>query len=151
MNIESKKKILSESPLFDNLLALELTTLAELFAVCVFENEEIVFNAGDVGDSMFILAEGTVEILVTNALGDCHRITELHAPTFFGEMSLIDKEDRTATVRVKGIVKLLQLSSENLHVFAKTYRNGFTWVLVNIARELSSRLRETNRRLIEKI
>ena len=64
-------------------------------------------------------------------------------------MSLIDKEYRSASVRGKTATTILQLSNENLHIFAKNYRNGFTWVVVNIARVLSIRLRETNRRLAE--
>ena len=66
-------------------------------------------------------------------------------------MSLIDKEYRSATVRANEGAKLLQLTNENLHVFARNYRNGFTWVVVNIARVLSTRLREVNRRLSEKL
>ena len=46
---------------------------------------------------------------------------------------------------------LLQLSNENLHIFARNYRNGFTWVVVNIARVLSERLREINRRYTERL
>lgn len=151
MEGRSKREILCESPLFDNLLTTELTMLADLFSIRSFSDGEIVFNEGDVGDSMYVIAEGTVEILRKNPDGEFQSIAELHAPQFFGEMSLIDKEYRSATVRARGDARLLQLSNENLHIFAKNYRNGFTWVVVNIARVLSARLRETNRRLAEKL
>ena len=46
--------------------------------------------------------------------------------------------------------RLLQLSNENLHIFARNYRNGLP-IVVNIARVLSERLREINRRYTERL
>ena len=151
MDTQEKRAILSESPLFDNLLPTELTMLADLFTVRDYDVGEIVFGEGNVGDSMYVIAEGSVEVLRKNPQGEFQPIAVLNAPQFFGEMSLIDKEFRSATVRAATPAKLLQLSNENLHIFAKNYRNGFTWVVVNIARVLSARLREVNRRLAEKL
>lgn len=146
MNAAAKREILAESPLFDNLLPPELSMLADLFSVRDYRAGDVVFNEGDVGESLYVIAEGDIEVLQRGASGVLHSIVTLHPPQFFGEMSLIDKEYRSATVRARNEAKLLQLTNENLHIFAKNYRNGFTWVVVNIARVLSSRLRETNKR-----
>ena len=151
MEAQLKRDVLAGSPLFDNLLPSELTFLADLFSVRAYEAGELVFNEGDTGDSMFVIAEGGVDIVRRNAAGKEALIASLDAPQFFGEMSLIDKELRSATVRARGRARLLQLSNDNLHIFARNYRNGFTWVVVNIARVLSSRLREVNRRLSERM
>ena len=151
MEIQNKREILAESPLFDNLLPNELSMLAEVFSVRDYEGGQVLFNEGDVGDAMYVIAQGSVEILRKNAKGSLTTIATIDAPQFFGEMSLIDKEYRSATVRAKTKATLLELTNENLHIFAKNYRNGFTWVVVNIARVLSSRLREANKRLAEKL
>lgn len=151
MEAKSKREILADSPLFDNLLPNELSMLADLFSIREYKGGDLVFSEGDVGDSMYVIAEGSVDILRKNPNGDLNSIATLAAPLFFGEMSLIDKEYRSATVQAKTESKLLQLSNENLHIFARNFRNGFTWVVVNIARVLSSRLREVNRRLAEKL
>lgn len=151
METQAKRAILAESPLFDNLLTTELTMLADLFTFKTYAAGEVVFDEGNVGDSMYVIAEGSVEVLRKNPAGELQPIAVLQAPQFFGEMSLIDKEYRSATVRANEGAKLLQLTNENLHVFARNYRNGFTWVVVNIARVLSTRLREVNRRLSEKL
>lgn len=148
---KSKREILAESPLFDNLLNTELTMIADLFSVREFKSGDIVFYEGDVGDALYVIAEGSVEVLRKNPAGELAILAVLDAPLFFGEMSLIDKEYRSATIRAKTDAMLLQLTNENLHVFAKNFRNGFTWVVVNIARVLSSRLRDVNRRLAEKL
>ncbi|MBI3180126.1 MAG: cyclic nucleotide-binding domain-containing protein, partial [Deltaproteobacteria bacterium] len=110
-----------------------------------------VFQEGDVGDSLFVIAKGAVDIIRKNAKGEPQVLVTLSGREFFGEMSLIDKEYRSATVRARSEAQLLQLSNDNLHIFAKNFRNGFTWVVVNIARGLSARLRETNRRLVERL
>jgi CRP/FNR family transcriptional regulator, cyclic AMP receptor protein len=151
MDAAAKREILAESPLFDNLLPPELAMVADLISVREFAANEVVFNEGDVGDSLYVIARGAVDVLRKNASGQLAAIATLSAPLFFGEMSLIDKEYRSATIRAKADATLLQLTNENLHVFAKHYRNGFTWLVVNIARVLSSRLREVNRRLSEKL
>ncbi|MEK7704189.1 MAG: cyclic nucleotide-binding domain-containing protein [Myxococcota bacterium] len=151
MNVGAKREILADSPLFDNLLPAELGMLADLFSVRDYRAGEVVFHEGDVGDCLYVVAEGEVEVLQKGASGALTPIVTLRPPHFFGEMSLIDKEYRSATVRARTEAKLLQLANENLHSFAKNYRNGFTWVVVNIAKVLSSRLRETNKRLAAKL
>jgi CRP-like cAMP-binding protein len=66
-------------------------------------------------------------------------------------MSLIDKEYRSASIRAQSETAMLCLTNENLHSFARVYKNGFTLVVINIARVLSTRLRETNQKLLEKM
>ena len=151
MESRSKREILQESPLFDSLLPTELTFLADLFSIRDYQGGDVIFEEGAVGDSLYVIATGALDVLRRNPHGQPQAIAKLESPAFFGEMALIDKEYRSATVRAQGAVQLLQLSNENLHIFAKNYRNGFTWVVVNIARALSARLRDVNRRLAEKL
>ncbi len=151
MEENTKRAILAESPLFENLLPKELSMLADLFSAREYNSGDLVFSEGDIGESLYVIAEGSVDVVRKNRAGQEHTIATLSAPLFFGEMSLIDKEYRSASIRSKGNTILLELSNANLHTFAKAYRNGFTWVVVNIARVLSKRLRDVNRRLTEKL
>lgn len=146
----NKVEVLQKSRLFDNLLPEELEMLGELTLQHDYKSGEVVFEEGDVGDALFIIVEGEVEVLRRDPRGEQKQLAVLKPHEFFGEMSLIDKEYRSATIRARSDAKLASLSNENLHSFAKVYRDGFTWVAVNIARVLSQRLRETNRRLSEK-
>lgn len=146
---KTKREVLAESILFSNLLMPELAMLSDLFAERAYDAGNVIFNHGEVGDSLYVIADGAVEVLGPNQKGEMCSIAQLSSPQFFGEMSLLDKEVRSATIKATESTLLLQLSNENLHTFAKNYRNGFTWVVVNIAREMSSRLRDANRRLAE--
>jgi CRP-like cAMP-binding protein len=146
----NKMQQLQKSRLFEGLIPEEVEMLAELTQQKNYGIGDVVFEQGDVGDSLFLLIEGSVEVVQKDEAGSEFVITTLMAPTFFGEMSLIDKEYRSATIRAKEESTLLCLTNENLHSFARVYKNGFTLVVINIARVLSSRLRETNRKLLQK-
>ena len=147
----NKAEELQKSRLFEGLLPEEIEMLAEVTQQKKFGQGEVVFEQGDVGDSLYLLVEGSVDVLHKREDGAEHLITTLEAPEFFGEMSLIDKEYRSATIRAKAEAIMLCLTNENLHSFARVYKNGFTLVVINIARVLSARLRETNQKLIEKM
>lgn len=146
----NKVEELQKSRLFEGLLPEEIEMLAELTQQKKYTEGEVVFEQGDVGDSLYLLVEGVVEVLQKRSDGSEQLITELQAPEFFGEMSLIDKEYRSATIRAKSEAIMLCLTNENLHSFARVYKNGFTLVVINIARVLSARLRETNLKLLKK-
>jgi CRP-like cAMP-binding protein len=85
--------------------------------------------------------------VVSRRDGKDRLLAVLEAPEAFGEMSLVDREVRSATIRAKGECVALQLTAENFTAFRKRSRDGFTLFLVNVARVLSSRLRETNQKL----
>ena len=147
----NKPEILQKSRLFEGLLPEEIEMLAELTQQKDYKAGETVFEQGDVGDSLDLLVEGEVDVIRKRSDGSEHVIAVLEAPNFFGEMSLIDKEYRSATIRARTAAIMLRLTNENLHSFARVYKNGFTLVVINIARVLSSRLRETNEKLAAKM
>ncbi len=140
---------LQKSRLFEGLLPEEFEMLADLTQHRIVPPGELIFEQGDIGDCLYLLVDGSVEVLQQGSKSEQHLIARLEAPSFFGEMSLVDKEFRSASIRATAESELLCLTNENLHSFARIYRNGFTLVVINIARVLSARLRETNQKLIE--
>jgi CRP-like cAMP-binding protein len=139
-----KVALLSGSPLFEMLSNQELEAVAELCQLRALGAGETLFDEGELGDSVFVVASGEVDVLRRDAHGQLKSIATLEAPQFFGEMSLIDKEYRSATVRAKTPASVLRLTTEDLTTFRKSHRDGFTFVIINIARMLSARLREMN-------
>lgn len=142
-----KFEVLQRSPLFEMLSPAELELAADMSRPRRYPAGAVVFEEGDLGDSLFVIASGEVEVLRKNEAGELKPIQRLAPPAFFGEMALIDKEYRSATVRAKTDSVLLQLTAENFAAFRKHHRDGFTFIVMNIARVLSSRLREANARL----
>ncbi|MGB9092909.1 MAG: EAL domain-containing protein [Gallionella sp.] len=64
----------------------------------VFSAGQDIFRSGDAGDCAYLIEEGAVEILVVKQVGE-HRIRLIGKGELFGEVSLIDYQPRTATVR----------------------------------------------------
>jgi len=144
-----KTDALRRSPLFDLLSPAELQVLADLSKPRRFAPGEKVFAEGEVGDSLCVLVAGEVEVSRHETSGA--PLAVLGPPAAFGEMSLVDREHRSATVRARTEVRALQLTAENFTTFRKYSRDGFTLVVMNIARVLSSRLRETSAKLASRL
>jgi CRP/FNR family transcriptional regulator, cyclic AMP receptor protein len=144
-----KLEVLSGSPLFDMLSNQELEYVADLSRPKKIGSGQVIFEEGELGDSLFVISAGEVEVLRKDAAGNPRVLATLTAPQFFGEMSLIDKEYRSATVKARTDCELLHLTAENLTTFRKQHKDGFTFVVINIARVLSSRLREANQKLAQ--
>ena len=144
-----KAAALRRSPLFDLLSPAELEVLADLSKPRRWASGEVVFAEGDLGDSLLVLVQGEVEVTRHEQAGA--PLALLAAPAAFGEMALVDREQRSATVRARAAVLALQLTAENFTTFRKYSRDGFTLVVMNIARLLSGRLRETSARLASRL
>jgi CRP/FNR family cyclic AMP-dependent transcriptional regulator len=142
----SPAEALSRSPVFEMLSEAELAELARLCRSVSWRAGELVFREGDPGASLFVLTTGEAEVL-GRAAGVEKVIAVLSAPSAFGEMALVDREPRSATVRARTECQALELTAEAFTAFRKRSRDGFTFVVINVARMLSSRLRETSQRL----
>jgi CRP/FNR family transcriptional regulator, cyclic AMP receptor protein len=108
-----------------------------------------VCRQGDVGRTMFIVREG--EVMVSRNAEDTPgkrvKMIRLGAGEFFGEMTLIDIQKRSANVVVTKPSLLYSLSNKDLFALYQADVPGYVMVLQNLCRELSRRLRVTNARL----
>ncbi len=64
----------------------------------IFASGQQIFKYGDMGDCAYLIEEGAVEVLILKEGGE-HRIRLIGRGELFGEVSLIDYQPRTATVR----------------------------------------------------
>jgi small-conductance mechanosensitive channel/CRP-like cAMP-binding protein len=84
--------------LFEVLHQDDIEFIAEKMLVRHFKARETVVTQGDEGDSMFILAEGLLEVLVENKEKELLKVADLAPGTFFGEKSLLTGDPRSATI-----------------------------------------------------
>jgi CRP-like cAMP-binding protein len=134
---------LQASPLFSDLLPLEKQYLADLAVQRNLSAGDVLFDAGDIGDAVYVVVSGELGVEVSSNAQNTE-VAVLFAPDFVGEMALIDKQPRAALVRAKTDAVLLAISHDNIYSFARVHRNGFTWLVVNIAKNLANRLRSMN-------
>src|SRR5215210_7807379 len=114
-------------------------------AQLAFSAGESIFEQGDLGTEMFIVQEGTVDI-VKHIAGESHLLSRLEKGDFFGEMAVLEALPRTADARALTDVKLVAINGSRFDEMLR--RNPE--VAVRIIRKYSKRLREANT-LLEKL
>jgi CRP/FNR family transcriptional regulator, cyclic AMP receptor protein len=87
-----------------------LQAVASRLRVRRFRRNEVIFHQGDAGDSLHIIASGSVKIVLPSAEGDEAIIATLRPPDFFGELALLDGQPRSATATAVEPVETLALS-----------------------------------------
>ncbi|MFO0600962.1 MAG: cyclic nucleotide-binding domain-containing protein [Myxococcaceae bacterium] len=134
--------LIASSPLFEMLSNAELEGVASLLSPRTLKAGDTIFTEGALGDGLYVVESGEVEVSASSKQGV---LATLGTGECFGEMALVDKDYRSATVRARTDVALLHLSPESLAQFRKTHKDGFGFLVMNIARLLSVRLRAANR------
>jgi voltage-gated potassium channel len=96
-------------PLFSRLDAASVAEVMKLLQSHTHEDGALICRRGEPARSMYFVAEGEVVVdLPTD------RVT-LVAGQFFGEIAVLQRAHRTATVRARGRVRLLALDANDLH------------------------------------
>lgn len=79
----------------------------------VYASGEPVVRQGELGDCMYVIQSGEVEV-VQSAAGSEQCLAILKAGDFFGEMSIFERELRSATVRARGEARVLKVDKRTL-------------------------------------
>jgi len=131
-------------PLFQGLADEEVTGFLKAGAGLRCRRGGRIIRTGDVGEEMFLLLSGAVEVEYT-AAGDPRHLATLGKGQIFGEMAYLSKMPRTADVVALSDLELLIINQNFLRkVMARTPEVA-TKVLFNLALVLCERLRATTR------
>jgi voltage-gated potassium channel len=95
-------------PLFATLDAIAISELASMLKARKLPVGAVIVRKGDEGESMFFIAQGRVEVVVPS--GE----VMLQAGDFFGEMAVIGRVKRSATVIARDACELLVLDAADL-------------------------------------
>lgn len=101
---------------------------------------DVFFRQEDAGNSMFVILGGSVSAWRETSSSSCHIWTG-SVGDVFGEMSLSDMQPRSATVRADTPTDVLCLDTKTLLRVADSNPEQFALIYMNIAREISRRLR----------
>jgi serine/threonine protein phosphatase PrpC/CRP-like cAMP-binding protein len=138
--IETLKKI----NLFAGLNYKELSQLLEIIQVRTVESHTTMVKEGEVGEDMFIILKGRVDILYGR-----DKIAELGPGKFFGEMSLIDKTPRSATIITSSTCKFMRILRSDLFPLLKKEPRIGLKVFWAFLQNMNVRLRENDKKLFE--
>ncbi len=128
-------------PIFAGLSESGLAELAGAVKEKSFGPNEFIVQEQTPGNEFFIIQSGRVEVVKHCGEPNETRLVELSAHDFFGEMSLIEARNRVASVRTLEPTIVLGLKASDLYHLFQHQQDQYTIVILNIARDLSRRLR----------
>lgn len=140
--------LLQQMPIFGGIGDEALTRLLEHTREVTVNSGDYFFREGDRAVSMFVLQSGRVAIL-KSWQGQEHLLSQLDKGDCFGEMALIDLSPRSASVRAVADCKAIELTTADLYELYQKDSTSFAMIHMNLERELSRRLRESNEQLFQ--
>lgn len=140
-----------ETQLFFGLDEKDCESLAQLGTARDLTDDTLIIEEGQPGESVYILASGSVRVEKGTIEKQQEMLASLEEGECFGEMALIDREPRSASVRASGDVKVISFRCTDLEAFFSSRPAAHTIILSNLARILSLRLRRVNESFIQNI
>lgn len=104
--------ILSKVEILSELDSWERSQVADALQTEEFKDGDVIIKQGDEGDNFYIILSGNVSVTQTNESGESGEVAQLGEAQFFGEIALLTKEARKATVTAKGAVKCGKLDRD---------------------------------------
>jgi CRP-like cAMP-binding protein len=132
---------LRQLALFGAMADSALEHLATSLSVVEPQPGQVLFREGDSANDMFVVLAGEIEVLKKNRRGSESRVALLGPGDWFGEMSIVDIQPRSATVQAVAPSRLLRISSLDLDGLYRHDVKAYALIVLNLARELSRRLR----------
>ena len=128
--------VLGQYSLFDGLDRRQIESILPLMEHEVFEaGTDIIVEGTHVGKIRFII-DGRVAVVKAGII-----LMELDEGAVFGEMEVVDVEPAEATVKALAATKVMTLSIDALGDIYETDLKIYAYLLMNLARDISRRLR----------
>jgi PPM family protein phosphatase len=140
--VNLKLEILHKMPLFRFLSYQEVVRVLNITNVCEYQPGDAVVHEGEEGDQLFIVLTGKVKVHSGEAT-----YTELGQGQHFGEMALVDKAERSASVTAVEPSKLLSIRRREFFDMVRKDHDVAVKLLWSFLGVLAQRLRSTSREL----
>jgi len=142
-------EFLAQIPIFGGLPDAVLARVIDLAREVHVAPGGLIFAEGEPARSMFIVRQGELEICKRGRDGTEFCLATLQRGDCVGEMSLIDIQPRSATARAVGEATLCVIDQQEIAKLYKTDLEVYTLLVLNIAREISRRLRRADQVLVD--
>jgi CRP/FNR family transcriptional regulator, cyclic AMP receptor protein len=103
--------------------------------------QAIIVREGELGNLLFVIGSGSVRVCKNFAQPGEVELVTLGPKSFFGEMCILEAMPRSATVQAVAASRLFSLPAGAFHHLYKAMPAQYSILLLNIARDLSRRLR----------
>lgn len=127
---------LQKYSLFGGVLPDQIDTIKPLFGYARYDIGDSPLREGDPNDKIFFITGGRVQVTKQGI-----PIAELGEGETFGEMELIDVMPSIATITALESLEVVTISNRALYEISKIEPKTFSLIIMNLARDLSRRLR----------
>ena len=139
----SKTDHLRNVPIFTDLKDSDLTKIASKMVPRVYEKGQMILLEESMGETFFIITQGAVKVTRLSADGREVILAILGESDFFGEMSLLDGEGRSANIVANEDAKVLTLSRNDFLDCLESYPK----IAIALLEELATRLRKSDQQI----
>ena len=144
VDVALKVEVLKEIPLFQNLNYNDLTKVLEISRTHKFKKDAEIVKEGEPGDELYIILIGSVDIFV----GDM-KVDKLKAGNYFGEMAMIDKRPRSATVIANSYTIIMGIKRNHFKLLIQNENSLGVRVLWNFTHRLSAMMRNVDQKILD--
>jgi CRP-like cAMP-binding protein len=130
--------------LFGGLLKEQIEKILPLIEYESYDTGDSIIAEGDCNDRIRFILEGRVAIVKGGII-----LYEFGEGEEFGEMEVLDIMPSAATAKAKIPTNTISISNKALHSIYKTDIDIFAMLIMNLARDLSRRLRQLDDKIIE--
>ncbi len=136
--------ILKQVPIFSDLTPKELAEVEKIVHRRRYKKNETIIRTGDPGLGMYIIINGSVEIIEEEEKAGKRTLATLSNGSFFGDMALLDEDPRSASAMALVDSEIIGFFRPDfLDLIYRKPKLGIK-VLLALARVLGERLRHTN-------
>jgi len=128
--------ILRNVPLLSGLADAELELIARSSRRLRYPKKSIVFQEGDPGDFLLVILRGRVKVSLFGEEGRETIVAILERPAFLGEVALLDKAPRSATVMTLEATEFLQITRGPFMALVKDHPAIAVKIMGRLANEL---------------
>jgi len=132
--------VLKYIPLFSELRDDELKEISNLAVTQVYKKDNMILIEEEIGSTMFVILDGRVKISRISDDGREVILSILSEGDFFGEMSILDGQNRSANVVTLDDSKIMVIRRED---FLKMLHD-YPQIAINLLKELAQRLRRSD-------
>ena len=150
-NEKKTRDLILTLPLFDAFKTDELDILARHMNFAEIQRGQHLFVEEDKGDFMCFVVRGLLDVLKKTTAGDYRVITRLGKGNTIGEMSIIDKSPRSASVVARQPSVVIILTKRGFDILTEYYPALGVILLKKIMRLLSFNMRLTTSKLADKL
>ena len=128
-------------PIFAGLTEETLKNLSNRATQTVIAGGTMIVKEGEMGNRFYLISSGSVRVIKSSGGTDAVELATLRKGQFFGEMCILETLPRVATVEALEETTLFSLSSMAFYNLYETAPKEYCILVLNIARDLSRRIR----------